>query len=107
MDLLHTLVQGCAWILMQTGASVGADASFYFLVTFVLSVMHWHATYGNAFEKNEQWGYLACGLSFTVALLWTLNFNGQSSSNNVACLVMLWASFGFYAYNIVRGFVDE
>merc|ERR1712178_83986 len=103
-DMLHTLVQGCAWILMQTGAKLNADDSFYFLITFALSVLHWNATYGSAFEKNEQFGYLATGLSFTAALLWTLNF--VSTANNVACLVMLWTSFGLYAYGIVKNFVE-
>ena len=105
IDLLHTLAQGCAWILMQTGASTGADDGFYFLVTFTLSVMHWQSTYGGAFEKNDQYGYLSSALSFTVALLFTLNFD-DSNANNVACLVMLWASFGLYAWDIAKKFIS-
>ena len=106
IDLLHTGVQGAAWILMQTGASTTGDFEFYFLITFVLSVMHWNATYGGQFQKNEQWGYLAAGLSFTAALLWTLNLPAISDGNTTACLIMLWASFGLYAYDIVKVFVD-
>merc|ERR1712080_671109 len=114
--LVHLSCEFAGWLLQITGtftAVAGTSVfSYIFLFSFSLFIAHYMVAFVLKDHDSCYWGVLSCMVSFTSALLWSMNSVGDSAKAydtgyEIIVVILLWVNFACYAYNTVMGYLNK